>query len=97
MNSVADGIVLLDPEGTITWLSRSAEAIFDYPRDAAIGARSTCFLAASAGEPAQALLERLRRRGRAGRRCELTIRRRSGELIAGRGRGQRRSSSASGA
>ena len=38
MNSVADGIVLLDPEGTITWLSRSAETIFDYPRDAAIGA-----------------------------------------------------------
>ena len=29
MNSVADGILLLDTEGTITWLSRSAETILE--------------------------------------------------------------------
>ena len=29
MNSVADGLLLLDTEGTITWLSRSAETIFE--------------------------------------------------------------------
>ena len=66
MNSVADGIVLLDPEGTITWLSRSAEAIFDYPRDAAIGASIDLLLPLPA-EPGGSLLERLQapRPGRA--------------------------------
>ena len=79
MNNVADGIVLLDPEGTITWLSRSAEAIFDYPRDAAIGARIDLLLPPG-GEPGPGLLERLRLPS--GRMpLELTLRRRSGELV----------------
>ena len=79
MNNVADGIVLLDPDGTITWLSRSAEAIFDYPRDAAIGAGIDLLLPPG-GEPGPGLLERLRTPpGRMP--LELTLRRRSGELV----------------
>ena len=76
MNNVADGIVLLDPDGIITWLSRSAEAIFDYPRDAAIGAGIDLLLPLG-GEPGPGLLERLRLPpGRMP--LELTLRRRSG-------------------
>lgn len=78
MNSVADGIVLLDPGGTVTWLSRSAEAIFDYPRDAAIGASIDLLLPAAAS--AERVLDRLRGPGRA-EPWEVLIRRRSGELI----------------
>ncbi len=79
MSNVADGIVLLDPEGTITWLSRSAEAIFDYPRDAAIGAPIGLLLPPG-GEAGPGLLERLRLSS--GRMpLELTLRRRSGELV----------------
>ena len=79
MNSVADGIVLLDPEGTVTWLSDSAEAIFDYPRDAAVGASVDLLLPPA--PPAPAVLDRLH--GLAGRAepFEVLIRRRSGELI----------------
>ena len=58
MNSVADGIVLLDPEGTINWLSRSAETIFDYPRDAAVGASIDLLLPLPA-EHGGSLLDRL--------------------------------------
>jgi diguanylate cyclase (GGDEF)-like protein/PAS domain S-box-containing protein len=83
MDSMADGIVALDAAGTITWLSRSAEAIFDYPGDAAVGAPLTLLLTPGAGEPA-AVLEGLLAsgggEGRAGPR-ELKARRRSGELI----------------
>ena len=79
MSNVADGIVLLDPEGTITWLSRSAEAIFDYPRDAAIGAGIDLLLPLT-GEPGPGLLERLRLPA-GGMPLEITIRRRSGELV----------------
>jgi diguanylate cyclase (GGDEF)-like protein/PAS domain S-box-containing protein len=78
MNSVADGIVLLDPEGVVTWLSRSAEAIFDYPQDAAVGAPVDLLLLPGAGQGG--LLQRLL--GHPGRApLEVLIRRRSGELI----------------
>jgi diguanylate cyclase (GGDEF)-like protein/PAS domain S-box-containing protein len=79
MSNVADGIVLLDPEGTITWLSRSAESIFDYPSDAAIGAGIDLLLPL-AGGPGPGLLERLRLPA-GGMPLEVTIRRRSGELV----------------
>ena len=76
--NVADGIVLLDQEGTITWLSRSAEAIFDYPSDAAIGAHIDLILPlASDGQGS--LLEQVQHT--AGGPLEVTLRRRSGELV----------------
>ena len=78
MSNVADGIVLLDQEGTITWLSRSAEAIFDYPRDAAIGAHIDLILPL-AGDGQGSLLERVQRT--ADGPLEVTLRRRSGELV----------------
>jgi diguanylate cyclase (GGDEF)-like protein/PAS domain S-box-containing protein len=78
MANVADGILLLDADGLITWLSRSAEAIFDYPRDAAIGAHVDLLLPAP-DEAGQGAFERLRLA--AGRMpLELVLRRRSGEL-----------------
>ena len=79
MNSVADGIVLLDPEGTINWLSRSAETIFDYPRDAAIGRRSTCSCRCRRNGAAASGASAGPRPG--GVPLELTLRRRSGELV----------------
>ena len=80
MNSVADGIVLLDLEGTITWLSRSAETIFDYPRDAAIGASIDLLLPLPA-ERDGGVLQRLQRPPSGRLPIELTIRRGSGELL----------------
>ncbi len=84
MDSMADGIVALDAAGTITWLSRSAETIFDYPREAAVGAPITLLLTPGAGEEPAAVLERLLSANGGERRAgprELTARRRSGELI----------------
>ena len=78
MNSVADGIVLLDARGTVSWLSRSAEAIFDYPRDAAVGASVDLLLPPEA--PGAGVLDRLGAAARAAP-FEVPIRRRSGELI----------------
>ena len=81
MNSVADGIVLLDPDGIITWLSRSAEVIFGCPRDVATGAGIDLLLPL-AGEPGASLSERLAIRATSRTQpLELTIRRRSGELV----------------
>ncbi|MFL5333924.1 MAG: diguanylate cyclase domain-containing protein, partial [Geminicoccaceae bacterium] len=80
MNSVADGIVLLDLEGTINWLSSSAETIFDYPRDAAIGA-SIDLLLPLPTERGGSLLNRLQAPRPGGVPLELTLRRRSGELL----------------
>ncbi|MGD9508384.1 MAG: EAL domain-containing protein [Geminicoccaceae bacterium] len=78
MSNVADGIVLLDQEGTVTWLSRSAEAIFDCPRDAAIGAQIDAILPLAA-ERTEKLLDRVQRA--APGPLEVTLRRRSGELV----------------
>ena len=80
MNSVADGIVLLDLEGTINWLSSSAETIFDYPRDAAVGASIDLLLPLPA-EHGGSLLDRLQGPRPGGVPLELTLRRRSGELL----------------
>ena len=82
IDSVTDGIVTLDPAGTITWLSRSAETIFDYPREAAVGgstlapARPGCRRAGRADrEPARGL-------GRAVGPARAAGPRRSGEPVA---------------
>jgi len=80
MNSVADGIVLLDLEGTINWLSSSTETIFDYPRDAAVGASIDLLLPLPA-EHGGSLLDRLQGPRPGGVPLELTLRRRSGELL----------------
>ena len=78
MRNVADGIVLMDADGIVTWLSHAAEAIFDYPRDAAIGGPIDLLLQPDELLGAQ-VLERLRLA--AGRQpLELTVRRKSGEL-----------------
>ena len=81
IESVSDGIITLDAEATIVWLSRSAEVIFDYPGEAAVGASLGLFLAPSAGDP-RALIESLLAAAGPGRQRELSARRRSGELIA---------------
>ena len=80
IESVSDGIITLDAEATIVWLSRSAEVIFDYPGEAAVGASLGLFLAPSAGDP-RALIESLLAAAGPGRQRELSARRRSGELI----------------
>ncbi len=81
MNSVADGILLLDPVGVITWLSRSAEAIFDCARDATVGLGVEKLLPLT-GEPGGTLLERLQAQPAVrAQPLELTIRRRSGEMV----------------
>ena len=78
MSNVADGVVLLDQEGTITWLSRSAETIFDYPRDAAIGAGIDVILPLGPDRTGS-LVERAQRPSEGP--LEVTLRRRSGELV----------------
>ena len=78
MSNVADGIVLLDREGTVTWLSRSAEAILDYPRDAAIGAHVDVILPLG-GSRTDRLLDRVQRMTEGP--AELALRRRSGEIV----------------
>ena len=78
MRNVADGIVLLDADGVVTWLSHAAEAIFDYPRDAAIGGPIDLLMPPDE-EPGTSVLHRLHQA--AGRQSlELTVRRKSGEL-----------------
>jgi diguanylate cyclase (GGDEF)-like protein/PAS domain S-box-containing protein len=78
MKNVADGIVLLDADGIITWLSHAAESIFDYPRDAAIGGPIDLLLPPGE-EFGPGLLERLRQ-APPRQPLELTVRRRSGDL-----------------
>ncbi len=78
MKNVADGIVLLDADGMITWLSHAAEAIFDYPRDAAIGGPIDMLLPPG-DEFGAGLIERLQLAPER-QPLELTVRRRSGEL-----------------
>ncbi|MFO1050470.1 MAG: EAL domain-containing protein [Geminicoccaceae bacterium] len=78
MSNVTDGIILLDREGTVTWLSRSAEAILDYPRDAAIGAHIDVILPLG-GSRADRLLDRVQRMTEGP--AELALRRRSGEIV----------------
>ena len=78
MRNVADAIVLLDPDGLITWLSKSAEALFDYPRDAAIGAHIDLVMPFGEGAATDALAALRRAAGRAP--LEVVLRRRSGEL-----------------
>ena len=88
-------LLLLDPEGRITWLSRSAEAIFDIRATAPIGA-SARFLLPPGPDTGGALLERLRAPPAGKAPFELTDPpplRRAG---AGRGRERRRRSSAGG-
>jgi diguanylate cyclase (GGDEF)-like protein/PAS domain S-box-containing protein len=78
LDSVADAIVLLDPEGSVTWLSRSAEAIFDYPRDAAVGASVDLLLPSG---PQGGVLDRVRAAAGRAAPFEMLIRHRSGELV----------------
>jgi diguanylate cyclase (GGDEF)-like protein/PAS domain S-box-containing protein len=78
MKNVADGIVLLDSDGMITCLSHAAEAIFDYPRDSAIGG-SVELLLPPGEEIRPGVLKRLRLASER-QLLELTVRRRSGEL-----------------
>ncbi len=80
MNSVADGLLLLDTEGTITWLSRSAETILEVAHDSAIGTGIDSLLPPGP-DTEGALLERLRAPASGRVPFELTIRRRSGELV----------------
>jgi diguanylate cyclase (GGDEF)-like protein/PAS domain S-box-containing protein len=80
LNNVTDGIVLVDPEGCVTWLSRSAEAIFDYPRDAAVGASIDLLLPPGAGQ-GRGLLQRLLAASDRAAPVEVLVRRRSGDLI----------------
>jgi diguanylate cyclase (GGDEF)-like protein/PAS domain S-box-containing protein len=80
MNSVADGIMLLDPEGSITWLSRSAEAIFEVAHDSVIGVGIDSLLPPGP-DTGGALIERLRGPMAGKAPFELSIRRRSGELV----------------
>ena len=82
IDSVTDGIVTLDPAGTITWLSRSAETIFDYPREAAVGGSLSLLLAPGAGEPAELIESLLAASGGPSGPRELPAQRRSGEPIA---------------
>ncbi len=42
IESVSDGIITLDAEATVVWLSRSAEVIFDYPGEARSAPRWAC-------------------------------------------------------
>ena len=79
MNSVADGIVILDGDGSITWLSHAAERIFDYPRDAAIGASIDLLLPPTGA--GGGVLDRLVGPDARAAPFEVPIRRRSGELI----------------
>jgi diguanylate cyclase (GGDEF)-like protein/PAS domain S-box-containing protein len=85
IDSVADGIVTLDADGTIAWLSRSAEAIFDYPREAVVGGSLGLLLGPGAGDPravVEGLLAAPPEGPGPGRPRELNARRRSGEPIA---------------
>jgi diguanylate cyclase (GGDEF)-like protein/PAS domain S-box-containing protein len=79
LNNMADGILLLDPEGVVTWLSRSAEALFDYPHDASIGGPVDLLLPSLGARGG--LLERVRALHGRTPPLEVLIRRRSGELM----------------
>ncbi|HET6467054.1 MAG TPA: EAL domain-containing protein [Geminicoccaceae bacterium] len=81
IDSVADGIITITADGTIEWFSRSAEAIFDCPRDEMIGRHVSQLL--TAGPSAEPDVLRLLTEGGAaeGEPRELFGRRRSGEVI----------------
>ena len=81
LDSVADGIVTLDQGGTVTWLSRTAETILDYPREAAIGAPLSVLMNASIDQPAGTLERLVADQSGRSRPIELMVRRRSGEFV----------------
>ena len=81
LDSVADGIVTLDRDGVVTWLSRTAETILDYPREAAVGAPLSVLMNASIDQPAGTLERLIADTGTRAGPIELKVRRRSGEFV----------------